>query len=317
VSGQDAHAFLQGLVTVDMRKLVEGKLVAGAFLNAKGRMLHDVLVAKRSTSDRAHPVFDMETDAESADDLIDMLKRYKLRRKVTIEQEEARKVFAVWSKESKASSEDELWFADPRPGHMLGQRVWSKTGKPAFAQLRNVDETVYHQVRIACGVSEGLQECADELPFVLNYDWWPGTLAFDKGCYTGQELIARTHFKGQVRKRAVPVVLSTERTASPLEKDLLPSFATEWTVKATSKASPPVGSAIEPMEGVETKVGEGSLLAVAPGGLNIGLAAFRDAQNVPLPGSGFKPTHRIKLEGGGQVEVCPIRPHWWPAVESI
>ena len=40
-------------------------------------------------------------------------------------------------------------------------------------------------------------------------------MSFDKGCYVGQELIARTHHKGEVRKRLLPFYLSSINTANP------------------------------------------------------------------------------------------------------
>lgn len=45
------------------------------------------------------------------------------------------------------------------------------------------------------------------IPLEFNLDWLNG-ISFDKGCYLGQELIARTHFRGVIRKRLVPVFLS-------------------------------------------------------------------------------------------------------------
>jgi len=319
VSGPDAQTFLQGLITVDMRKLSEKQLVAGAFLNPKGRILHDVLISKRPSAGKesadSPPVYDVETATSAVDDLVGMLKRFKLRKKVTIQPDETRKVFAVWGASAEQLEGQGDALVDPRPGHALGRRLWTSQSQVKSVQTL-LDEAAYHQIRIAAGIAEGPEESGDELPFVLNFDWWPNTLAFDKGCYTGQELIARTHFKGQVRKRIMPVLLSTE-SSSVGKNDLLPEW-TSWKIDGTTKAIAAPKSAIEPIPGMETKVGEGTLLALAPGGMvNIGLAAFKDAQAVPPPPGKFVATHQIKTEQGDVIKVCPIRPHWWPSVESV
>jgi len=306
---------------VDIPKLLDGTLLPGAFLNAKGRILHDILVSRRTNQQDASVSFDMEVHKDCCEGLISMLRRYKLRKKVTIDLDATRRVFAVWQPtDQPKEGQNEQWFADPRPGHALGSRVWTAgAATPSVASgYRTVDESVYHQIRMATGLAEGPEECAEELPFVLNFDWWPKTLAFDKGCYTGQELIARTHFKGQVRKRIVPVLLSTENGQSVKEEPLLPSFASSWKLSPTSKKLPPLKCSIEPIAGTSSAVGEGSLLAIAPGGRHqLGLAAFRDFESVRVPGKEFQPTHQIQLEGGDVVKVQPIRPKWWPAEESI
>lgn len=311
VSGADHLSFLQGIMTIDVKKLQQfpQQLIAGAFLNAKGRILYDVIVQKTDTQ------INIEVDHDKVEDLKDMLFRYKLRKKITLEIDEETKIFQLWNNSSNHVNElDEQWFNDPRPGHLLGKRIWTKKSKPTIPNnFREISAATYHQIRMASGLAESPIECEDELPFILNFDWWPNSLAFDKGCYTGQELVARTHFKGQVRKRIVPIMLSCgESVTDPL----LPSFSS-WKIEKTSEQFPSLKSDIVPIQGVTTDVGEGTLFALAPNGSNIGLAAFKEAQKVLPPGNSFQPTHQINLENGKSIKVCPIRPAWWPSVESI
>lgn len=69
------------------------------------------------------------------------------------------------------------------------------------------DEQVYNQWRMINGVAEGAVDLPfeDSLPLEANIDLLNG-VHFNKGCYVGQELTARTHFRGQVRKRIMPVI---------------------------------------------------------------------------------------------------------------
>jgi len=72
-----------------------------------------------------------------------------------------------------------------------------------------VQSDVYHALRLCYGVPEGVHDIVAEenLPLECNLDWLNG-VSFSKGCYVGQELTARTHFQGLIRKRMMPVSLA-------------------------------------------------------------------------------------------------------------
>mmetsp|Transcript_5799 Transcript_5799/g.10426 ORF Transcript_5799/g.10426 Transcript_5799/m.10426 type:complete len:472 (+) Transcript_5799:174-1589(+) len=75
----------------------------------------------------------------------------------------------------------------------------------------HVSETVYRGLRILHGVPEGTSGDSSDfagnpLPLECNLDVLNG-VSFDKGCYVGQELTARTHFTGVIRKRILPFVI--------------------------------------------------------------------------------------------------------------
>ena len=63
---------------------------------------------------------------------------------------------------------------------------------------------------------------ADVLPIESNLDLL-NAVSFSKGCYIGQELTARTHFRGVVRKRLLPIVASTHALGS-LQRERMPAF---------------------------------------------------------------------------------------------
>ena len=79
--------------------------------------------------------------------------------------------------------------------------------KSLFSELGVAEssEHSYHQNRLLLGICEGT-EAEDEIPLELNFEDYNG-ISFDKGCYTGQELVARTHFQGLVRKTICSVSL--------------------------------------------------------------------------------------------------------------
>jgi hypothetical protein len=79
---------------------------------------------------------------------------------------------------------------------------------------------LYDKYRVLLGVTEGPTDFKpdDSLPLERNYDLLKG-IDFDKGCYIGQELTARTYHTGVVRKRVLPVYSDTELPASGTDFD--------------------------------------------------------------------------------------------------
>ena len=93
---------------------------------------------------------------------------------------------------------------DPRCS-ALGYRAVAPTGLLAAS----VDSSGYTALRRRLGIAEGIAEITPDkyFPSELNLERL-GAVSFTKGCYVGQELTARTHFTGQVRKRVLPCFLS-------------------------------------------------------------------------------------------------------------
>ena len=69
------------------------------------------------------------------------------------------------------------------------------------------DPQAYHIYRTLAGIPEGPLELppGQALPFESNFDY-TDSVSFNKGCYLGQELTARTHYTGVIRKRLLPFV---------------------------------------------------------------------------------------------------------------
>jgi len=97
---------------------------------------------------------------------------------------------------------------------------WLRAG--ADAEGRSADSAaadglaLYDWVRLSQGLPEG-SEWSGAVPLELNLERLNG-VSFTKGCYMGQELTARTHFQGLVRKRALPVLLAPLPPLGPLPR---------------------------------------------------------------------------------------------------
>lgn len=206
VKGPDTVAFLQGLVTSDVESLAS---VMGTqysmLLNVQGRVLYDLLLYDVSQIFGDSAVF-VECDRSIVDKLITDIKKYKIRKKVTLDNmSDSHSVYATISDQGGSLIE----FAsvavetkDPRVPQ-FGLRLISEKEVPGASE----DETGYHESRLQWGIPEGVQDLppGNCLPLESNLVFMNG-VSFSKGCYLGQELTARTHHTGVTRKRLMPLV---------------------------------------------------------------------------------------------------------------
>jgi folate-binding protein YgfZ len=222
--GPDGAALLQGVVTNDVRQLAVGAAQACAFLNPKGRMVAEAILHRTGTERIL-----VDTDAALAPRIAKLLQTAKLRKNVDIA--DASQRVAVWAAFGADNHNDALKHAmaaasennnaplaavtDPRWSR-LGARILlhatpnalhlGTAGQGLLAQK----EEAYERWRILCGIPQGL-EVDGAIPLEFNQDALHA-VSFNKGCYTGQELTARTHFQGLVRKRIVPILIGTPTT---------------------------------------------------------------------------------------------------------
>lgn len=221
IQGQDTQSFLQGIVTNDMELFTEPdqRAMYAHMLNVQGRTLFDIIMYRLKDAEAEGGLL-LECDSTVKDTILKHLKLYKIRRKVIITPCPELSVWAVIPGEKAAGQETPnittteqavIWEADPRT-EAMGWRlvVDSKVNLLdiiASSQLGDTEE--YHRHRYSIGLPEGVKDLPPgvALPLESNLVYMQG-ISFSKGCYIGQELTARTHHTGVVRKRLMPVRLS-------------------------------------------------------------------------------------------------------------
>ena len=197
ISGAEAADFLQSILTSDMEALSPGETRASALLTPQGRILADMMVL------RVEDGFMLDCDASRADDLFTRLRRYKLRRPITIEILDDRQLWVGWDGDAMPRGAS----TDPRHP-ALGWR-WIRPGgsdpvKASGSRPADIDQ--WHAVRIAAGVPQGPVDLQPERALMLEAGLDRlGAVDFEKGCYVGQEVTARTHYRGLVKRRIVPL----------------------------------------------------------------------------------------------------------------
>ncbi len=223
IEGEQAVAFLQNLVTCDISELEADQARFGALLTAQGKILFDFIIY------RTHNGLLLETARERVSELIKRLTFYKLRAKIVLtDHSDDIEVWALWGQSHDAAIHLELEQAasapDPRLSN-LGRRLIANKEQDmeaafAAAGFSIVSAKEYHTHRIHLGVPEAGVDYAydDVFPHDVDMDGLNG-VAFDKGCFIGQEVVSRMQHRGTARKRVIQV--SAEQDLPPMDTPIL------------------------------------------------------------------------------------------------
>ncbi|MET0429547.1 MAG: folate-binding protein [Microvirga sp.] len=201
VTGPDAKAFLDGIVTCDLDRVQAGAARLGALLSPQGKILFDFLVFE-ATEDAGGGYF-LDVLKPYAPDLVRRLGFYKLRAKVAIDdRSDALALVAGWDDAPLPPDEAGLVARDARLPALGWRAVVAAEDVPEFT---SVDAEAYHAHRLRLGVPEGGRDFlfGEAFPHEALMDQLHG-VDFDKGCYIGQEVVSRMQHRGTARTRLVP-----------------------------------------------------------------------------------------------------------------
>lgn len=342
--GPDTIKFLQGLLTNDVRKFCEpvgdekssllspnlpassARSLYAAMLTPQGRFLYDLFLYEPPRTDEKldpsgsgpGPEQDevellADVDCSVLDELVETLKKYRLRSKVDIENvgdsfscwqrygvdlhkrqpsslEDPQAASVGWggaidptgSASSQANSTGWQWHKDPRLDCLGFRGIFpSNTTPPMVEANTETEEENYLLWRLEKGVAEGSIEIPKGEAIPLEYNLAGlNAISFDKGCYVGQELVARSHHRGVIRKRLLPI-----------------KFLNESGKEVSQKVAPS-------SEVVAMKSGKkAGMVTTALGCRGLGLLRLEEA---------FKGPGNLVIKGEEDVKVEVVRPEWWP-----
>jgi folate-binding protein YgfZ len=194
VRGADTAAFLQGQLSQDISQLaVQGALLAGLH-NPQGRVLA-LLRLLHLTEDQMLVILPLAL----SEGVRRQLERYVLRSRVRIEAAgSAWSVYGLAGPDAEAAASTRLHM----PADQGGMRhiIVAPRGEAA-PEAEASDREEWRLEDIAAGIPEIFTATGGVwVAQMLNLDLL-GAISFNKGCYTGQEVIARAHFRGQVKRR--------------------------------------------------------------------------------------------------------------------
>ena len=182
VSGADSRKYLQGQLTNDINELDTKPFQWSAHLTNKGRILASFIIIKA-----AEDSYYLITPNEISDKIIPRLKMFVLRSKVSIIKLNSSVLFGDSAVSDGLSIELILQHYISLP--------------KVKADYIEHDSELWKNVLINHGLPFIYLTTQEELtPQQVNYDLLHG-VNFKKGCYTGQEIVARTHYLGKVKQR--------------------------------------------------------------------------------------------------------------------
>ncbi|SFC23977.1 hypothetical protein SAMN05216344_11213 [Polaromonas sp. OV174] len=209
VAGEDAVKFLQGQLTQDVALLGLSEARLAAFCNAKGRMQASFLLFKRSNEDILLLC--------SRDILAATLKRlsmFVLRAKAKLS--DATGDFSLYGLvgnaiESVAGNGQLAWGKTDigeanlivlYPGSAQPRALWCAPADAPRPTGQPLDIGLWHWLSVQSGIAMITQPIFEAfVPQMLNYES-VGGVNFKKGCYPGQEIVARSQFRGTLKRRA-------------------------------------------------------------------------------------------------------------------
>ncbi len=212
LKGADAATFLQGLVTADVTRVREASATLAALLSPQGKFLADFFIMKHGDD------FYLDTETATLENLLRRLRMYKLRAEIEILPLEGWEVLSlrgdkVWVATGLASQPGAVRFipelslfvlADPRSADMGIRLIGQASGISTYLtehQVEMSDASEYEYHRLSLGIPEGSKDAVIDRTVILEngYDRLHA-VDFDKGCYVGQEVTARSHHLGKLRK---------------------------------------------------------------------------------------------------------------------
>jgi len=215
VSGADRRIFLQGLVSNDVEKVGPAQARYTALLTAQGKYLHDFMMIEFGEA-----VW-LEAEAGRLSDLKRRLSIYRLRAKAALDERPELAVAVVFGDTALAAmglSEipgaarpfaSGVAFVDPRLAALGVRCILPRADLRTALEGAGLTESgfsKYDHLRLQLGIPDGGRDLVPEKSILLEagFDELNG-VDWQKGCYIGQELTARTKYRGLIKKRLMPV----------------------------------------------------------------------------------------------------------------
>ena len=214
-SGEEARKFLHAQLTSDVEHLAADSARRAGWCSAKGRLLATLLIVPHEAG------YLLQLARDLAPAVAKRLSMFILRAKVKLADEsDAWKQFGVWGQDAKARiaalglipPEKDLGVAVG--GGRIVVRVadgrYLLFGKSPIETNANESDWLLQEIRE--GIPRVTQATQDQfVPQMVNFESL-GAVDFQKGCYPGQEIVARAQYRGQVKRRMYHV-----RSLAPLQ----------------------------------------------------------------------------------------------------
>jgi folate-binding protein YgfZ len=286
-SGADSATFLHSQLSNDVSKLDPQHARLGAYCTAQGRMLASFVYARQGAED----VW-LSCPADVMPAALKRLSMFVMRAKTRLSDASAEiaslglvgsasaeavnpaaKDLAIWGKLDLDGGALLIRLPDAAGA---GRYLW--LGEPALAdallaQLSGVDESVWRWLEVCSGVAPVVAATSGQfVPQMLNYEL-VGGVDFKKGCYPGQEVVARSQYLGKLKRRAF--LLQGDQAMQPGQEVI-------WSQDPGQPAGVVALSAQQP-DGSHLALAELKIAVTTTGELHLGAADGPTLTTMPLP----------------------------------
>jgi folate-binding protein YgfZ len=217
ISGPDSDKFLQGQLTCDIQEVIKNGSSIGAHCNPKGSILSTMRVIKQNNG------YLLRTNSENFEQTLNGLNKYMMFSKASSTDISASRIgFGVFGEKASdflMAEFDSCPLVDNQViesnGTVIvkvpGERyeVWMEANKAkqwlscTAVQEKLLSSSHWHKLDIINGIADIYPASSgDFIPQMCNLQAIGG-VSFQKGCYTGQEIITRLHFRGKLNKQLV------------------------------------------------------------------------------------------------------------------
>ena len=207
ISGDDRKDFLQGLITNDINKCNSNTPIYSCFLSPQGKFIADFFVVDCEKN------YLIEIHKKFISGFLDKLRIYKLRSKITINDNENFESLVILENNNLLQSNNDIInFIDPR-NNKLGRKVYIKLDRiNDFKNKFNLQEVKFESYRELL-INNLIPFSPDDLiinkSLILENNFEKiNAIDWDKGCYVGQEITARMKYRALLKKsiRAVEII---------------------------------------------------------------------------------------------------------------
>lgn len=244
VRGADVVPFLQGQLSNDLAQLSAGRALLAGYHNPQGRTIAVLRLIENAPGD-VLAILPRELAAAVAARLM----KFILRSKVKLADESHAWVIhglTAGPADAAALAVPETVHAVTRRDAALFVRIGAEPARTLVVQPResaaaltgfeSAPEALWHAGSIAAAEPQVFAATSEEfVAQMLNLDVL-GAIAFDKGCYTGQEVIARAHYRGRVKRRLQRFLTQLPAVLRPGDAGELPDGRTVRVVDAIQHA---------------------------------------------------------------------------------
>jgi folate-binding protein YgfZ len=252
ISGEDASTFLHAQLTSDVAGLVKPHTQYSGYCSPKGRLLATFLIWRRESD------FVLQVSSDLAETAGARLSRYVMRSRVRVTAASDHFALTGVLGRQAPSALNALDLPVPAADHdvnCVGDVYVTRLPLNRYLVLAPTDRSIELQERLqsfaasedesawtAADIQAGIPLITEQtlehyIPQMVNLDLI-GAVSFTKGCYPGQEIVARTHYLGRVKQRMYRVSIRSERAVHAGDPLFSAQFGSEQASGSIVRATP-------------------------------------------------------------------------------